>query len=106
MMHAAISAMIADEAFDEHRAVADRAGPGVPSGSSSASCRWRPARGIRTIAPQVIVMNRNGKREPANTGPFPCRAKAVIGSACRTGAVTSTATASNAIVPIFMKLDR
>jgi hypothetical protein len=62
---------------------------------------WNP-----DSAPQAIVMNRNGKREPANTGPFPCRAKAVIGSACRTGAVTSTATASNAITPTFMNVDR
>ena len=62
---------------------------------------WKPDN-----APQAIVMNTKGKREPANTGPFPFRAKSVIASACRTGAVNTTATASNAITPTFMNVDR
>jgi hypothetical protein len=62
---------------------------------------WKP-----DSAPQAIVMNTNGKREPANTGPFPLMAKSVIASARRTGAVTTTATASNAMTPTFMNVDR
>ena len=62
---------------------------------------WKP-----DSAPQAMVMKTNGKSEPANTGPAPVKANSVTASVCSVGAVTSTPSASSAIVPIFMKVDR
>ncbi len=62
---------------------------------------WKPE-----SAPQAMVMKTNGKSEPAKTGPSPRPAKRVTASIFRFGSVTSTPTASSAIVPIFMKVER
>lgn len=40
------------------------------------------------------------------TGPAPDEAKSLTASARSTGAATTTPTASSAIVPIFMKVER
>ncbi len=56
-------------------------------------------------APQAMVMNRNGNRLPANTGPLPSMNLVTAGS-CRVGAVRKIASASNAMVPIFRKVER
>ena len=62
---------------------------------------WKP-----DSAPQAMMMNTNGNREPANTGPSPLEANGVTASFCITGSVTRMPTASSTIVPIFMKVDR
>ena len=62
---------------------------------------WKPDR-----APQAMMMNTNGNRDPANTGPSPLEANGVTASFCITGSVTRMPTASSTIVPIFMKVDR
>lgn len=62
---------------------------------------WKPDK-----APQAMVMNRKGNRDPANTGPAPDVAKSLTASARSTGAATTTPTASSAMVPIFMKVER
>ena len=61
----------ADDALDQHRAVADRPDVRSPCRPSSASCRsttsaWKPE-----IAPQAIVMKTNGKSGPGMIGPPP-----------------------------------
>ena len=56
-------------------------------------------------APQAMVMNRNGNRSPANTGPVPSM-KRVTAGICRSGAVIRMASASSAMVPILRKVDR
>lgn len=69
----------------------------VPEATSA----WKPE-----SAPQAMVMKRNGKRDPANTGPVPEEAKSLTASVRSTGAATITPTASSAMVPIFMKVER
>ena len=56
-------------------------------------------------APQAMVMNRNGNRLPAQTGPVPST-NFVIAGICRSGRTTMMATASSRTVPTFMKVDR
>jgi hypothetical protein len=62
---------------------------------------WKP-----DSAPQAIVMNTNGNRLPANTGPAPVWANFVTAWFCITGSVTTIPMASSMIVPIFMNVDR
>lgn len=62
---------------------------------------WKPDR-----APQAVVMNRNGNSEPANTGPAPEEANCEIAGACMTGRASRIPTASSAMVPTFMNVDR
>ena len=62
---------------------------------------WKPE-----SAPQAIVMNTNGNRLPAKTGPAPLCANSVTASFCITGSVTRMPTASRQIVPIFMNVLR
>jgi hypothetical protein len=57
-------------------------------------------------APQAIVMKTNGKSLPAKTGPVPSRANLVTASFCRVGAAKIMPTASRAMTPIFMKVER
>ena len=61
----------ADEALDQHRAVADRPDVASPCRSSSASCPSRSGAWKPEIAPQAIVMNTNGKSGPGMIGPPP-----------------------------------
>ena len=51
-------------------------------------------------------MNRNGNSEPANTGPLPLVANDETAGACMTGRASRMPTASSAMVPTFMKVDR
>ncbi|PQM45836.1 hypothetical protein C1Y40_03995 [Mycobacterium talmoniae] len=51
-------------------------------------------------------MNRNGNSAPENTGPSPPPANAETAGACMTGRATRTPTASSAMVPTFMNVDR
>ena len=62
---------------------------------------WKP-----DSAPQAMVMNRNGNSEPANTGPVPDPANCETAGAAMTGRANRMPTASNAMVPIFMNVDR
>jgi len=62
---------------------------------------WNP-----DSAPQAMVMKTNGNSDPANTGPAPDEANLVMASLLSVGAASSTLTASNPMVPIFMKVDR
>ena len=74
----------ADEALDQHRAVADR--PDVATRWSiifgvvpDAISAWKPE-----IAPQAIVMNTNGKSVPGMIGPPP-PANCVTAGICSSG---------------------
>ena len=69
----------------------------VPDATSA----WNP-----DSAPQAIVMKTNGNSEPAKTGPVPSRAKSVTASFSSIGRAIRSPTASSAIVPIFMNVDR
>ena len=51
-------------------------------------------------------MNTNGKSEPAKTGPWPLKANSVKRGICIGGKVMAMPTASRAMVPIFMKVER
>ena len=62
---------------------------------------WKPE-----SAPQAMVMKRNGKSLPANTGPLPSVAKEVTASFCSVGWASSMPTASSRMTPIFMNVDR
>ncbi len=62
---------------------------------------WKPE-----SAPQAMVMNRNGNSEPANTGPVPLAANDDTAGASMTGRAITMPTASNAMVPTFMNVDR
>lgn len=62
---------------------------------------WKP-----DSAPQAMVMNRNGNSDPAKAGPLPSRAKEVTSGICRVGRTMRIPTASSAIVPTFMNVDR
>ena len=62
---------------------------------------WKP-----DSAPQAMVMNRNGKRSPEKTGPLPSVAKWVTAGISILGATMTMPTASSAMTPIFMKVDR
>ncbi len=53
-----------------------------------------------------MVMNRNGNSEPANTGPVPLVANCEMAGACITGRAIRMPTASRAMVPTFMNVDR
>ena len=65
------------------------------------SSEWNP-----DSAPHAMVMNRNGNSEPANTGPSPLVANCEIAGACKTGCAMQMPTASRAMVPTFMNVDR
>jgi hypothetical protein len=62
---------------------------------------WKPER-----APQAMVMKRKGKRFPANAGPVPSLAKWVTAGICTEGMATRMPSASRAMVPTFMKVER
>ncbi|BDB41295.1 hypothetical protein IWGMT90018_17410 [Mycobacterium kiyosense] len=62
---------------------------------------WNP-----DSAPHAMVMNRNGNSVPANTGPSPRPANPDTAGAWMTGRTTHTPTASSAMVPTFMNVDR
>lgn len=62
---------------------------------------WNP-----DSAPQAMVMNRNGNSAPENTGPSPREAKCDTAGACMTGRAMQMPTASKAMAPTFMKVDR
>ena len=62
---------------------------------------WNP-----DSAPQAMVMNRNGNSEPANTGPSPRVANCETAGASMTGRASRMPTASSAMVPTFMNVDR
>jgi hypothetical protein len=61
---------------------------------------WKP-----DTAPQAMVMNRNGKSEPLNTGPVPSTNRVVAGM-CMSGIATRIASARPTMVPILRKVDR
>ena len=61
---------------------------------------WNPE-----TEPQAMVMNRNGKSFPENTGPLPST-NLVIAGMCSCGIATTTASASSTMVPILRKVDR
>ena len=61
---------------------------------------WKPE-----IAPQAIVMNTKGKREPAKIGPDPST-KRVSAGMRRSGRKSRIATASSATVPSLTKVER
>jgi len=52
-----------------------------------------------------MVMNRNGKRLPAHTGPEPST-KRVTDGICRSGRTMRMPIASRNIVPILRKVER
>lgn len=62
---------------------------------------WKP-----DSAPQAMVMNRNGNSEPANTGPEPLSANFDTAGASMIGRASRMPTASSAMVPTFMNVDR
>jgi len=68
----------------------------VPEATSA----WKPE-----IAPQAIVMKRNGKSGPGTIGPPPA-ANCVTAGICSCGLTRITPSARKRIVPTFMKLDR
>ena len=51
-------------------------------------------------------MKRKGKRFPANAGPVPSLAKWVTAGICTEGIATRMPSASRAMVPTFMNVDR
>ncbi|MNG01703.1 hypothetical protein D3C85_1405020 [compost metagenome] len=61
---------------------------------------WKPE-----TAPQAMVMNRKGKRSPAQTGPVPST-NWVSAGICRVGWVTSMPMARPMMVPILRKVER
>ena len=61
---------------------------------------WKP-----DTAPQAMVMNRNGNRLPAHTGPVPSM-NLVTAGIFNSGWTRMMPTASSAMVPIFRKVDR
>ena len=61
---------------------------------------WKP-----DTAPQAIVMNRNGKMPPDQTGPVPSTNFVTAGMR-RSGATTRMPIASARMVPILRKVDR
>jgi hypothetical protein len=62
---------------------------------------WKPER-----APQAMVTKRNGNSAPEKTGPFSRLANSLKAGTLISGRTTMMATASMAITPIFMKVDR
>ena len=61
---------------------------------------WKPE-----TAPQAMVMNRNGKSAPDQTGPLPST-NFVIAGIFRPGATNRMPRARQAIAPIFRKVER
>ena len=61
---------------------------------------WKPE-----IAPHAMVMNRNGKRLPANTGPVPST-NFVTAGILRSGSTKKMPSARPAIVPILRNVER
>ena len=57
-------------------------------------------------APQAMVMKRNGKRVPANTGPSVLPANSVTAGISTRGRTTTMPAAKMTIVPTFMNVDR
>ena len=62
---------------------------------------WNP-----DSAPQAMVMNRNGNSEPAKTGPSPRVANWETAGASMIGRANRIPTASRAMVPTFMNVER
>ena len=62
---------------------------------------WKP-----DSAPQAMVMNRNGNSDPAKAGPLPLDANDVTAGIFSTGRAMRMPTASSAMVPTFMNVDR
>ncbi len=56
-------------------------------------------------APHAMVMNRNGNRLPAHTGPVPSM-KRVTAGIWRSGRTMMMPTASSATAPIFRNVER
>ena len=61
---------------------------------------WKPE-----MAPQAIVINRNGNKLPEKTGPEPS-IKRVTAGIFISGAAKTMPTAKPAITPIFRNVDR
>ena len=61
---------------------------------------WKPE-----IAPQAMVINKNGNIEPANTGPVPS-INCVNAGSFISGIAKIIPTAKPAITPIFKKVDK
>ena len=61
---------------------------------------WKPE-----MAPQAIVMNRNGNRGPGMIGPPPAMNPVTAGM-CRSGARMITPIASSPMTPSFMNVER
>ncbi|MNC40777.1 hypothetical protein D3C75_895100 [compost metagenome] len=61
---------------------------------------WKPE-----IAPQAMVINKNGNMDPANTGPVPST-KCVTAGIFNIGIATIIPTAKPAITPIFKNVDK
>jgi hypothetical protein len=61
---------------------------------------WKP-----DTAPQAMVMNRNGKSEPDQTGPVPST-NLVTAGILSCGATTTIPIASPTMVPILRKVER
>ena len=57
-------------------------------------------------APHAIVMNRNGKRVPANTGPSVLNANSVKAGIWTMGRTRMMPRARAMMVPTFMNVDR
>ncbi len=55
--------------------------------------------------PQAMVMNRNGNRLPAQTGPLPSTNRVTAGI-CRSGRTIRMPIASSTMVPTLRKVDR
>ena len=84
-------AMLPIEDADENAIIVD-----ALQRRSESSCRRASPRGSDT----------NGNRAPAKTGPSPLLANGVTASFCITGSVTMIPTASSAMTPIFMNVER
>ncbi|SVK54741.1 Uncharacterised protein [Acinetobacter baumannii] len=61
---------------------------------------WKPE-----MAPQAMVMNRNGNRAPANTGPLPSIKRETAGIFI-SGMAKTMPMARPMMTPIFIKVER
>ena len=62
---------------------------------------WKP-----DSAPHAMVTNRNGNSEPVKAGPSVRLANSLTAGVVISGRTTTMATASSAMVPTVMKVDR
>ncbi len=62
---------------------------------------WNPE-----SAPHAMVTNRNGNREPENTGPSERPANSLTAGTVISGRTTTMAAASSTMVPTFMNVER